>query len=333
MIVNLGMTPGWVVAQAAPEVTELAERIDSLNLGSILLALMIVAVAFVVNRVLTLTLDRMGEGQARRRLIFKRAQSFARLAIFVFAAYLVMATFFDFQEDRAALIGIGGTLAVAIGFALKDTASSLTAGILILIDQPFQVGDRVSFGPYYGEVAEIGLRSVRIVTLDDSQVSIPNNKFLTEAVSSANAGALDMMVDIDFHIAMSADFERAREIVYEACITSRFVYLSKPVAILITDEVTPLAFATRIRCKAYVIDARYEKAFLSDVMVRVKRSFREEGIHYPYSRQLQVRAEQWDDYELELKPSRHPELHHAPEKKAERRSKPAKRLDPDEERV
>ena len=204
-------------------------------------------------------------------------------------------TFFGGDGDNKALIGLGGTLAVAIGFALKDTASSLMSGILILIDQPFQVGDRVAFGDTYGEVKEIGLRSVRIVTLDDNEVSIPNNKFLTEAVASANSGALDMMVVIKFHIAVTEDFELAKRLVYEACVTSKYVFLHKPVVINVKDEVTAITYATTISAKAYVIDARYETAFITDVTERVKRAFREHQIYYPYGREYQVLGIDWDE--------------------------------------
>jgi small conductance mechanosensitive channel len=299
----LAMMPtGWpaisnvVLAQVGPDVAELADHIEFLDLTKIFTAVFIIAAAFIINRLVIATLNGLGEGQARRRLFFKKVASFTRLGIFIAAAYLVLATFLDFEEDRTALIGLGGTLAVAVGFALKDTTSSLMAGILILFDQPFQVGDRVAFGQYYGEVKEIGLRSVRIVTLDDSEVSIPNNKFLTEAVASANAGALDMMVEMRFYIALSADFELAKQLVYEACITSKYVYLSKPVTMHVHDEITPLAFATLVLCKAYVIDARYERAFLSDVMVRVKKAFKEHRIHYPYVREYSVRSDDWQDY-------------------------------------
>ncbi|MFU8805198.1 MAG: mechanosensitive ion channel family protein [Bradymonadaceae bacterium] len=287
-----------VLAQAGPDVTELAEHIEFFDLTKIFTAAFVIVLAFVVNRVLTATLERLGEGQAKRRLFFKKIASFTRLGIFVAAAYLVVATFLDFEEDRTALLGLGGTLAVAIGFALKDTASSLMAGILILFDQPFQVGDRVAFGKYYGEVKEIGLRSVRIVTLDDNEVSIPNNLFLTEAVASANAGALDMMVEMSFYIAMSADFELAKQIVYEACITSKYVFLKKPVVIDVRDEFTPPNFSTVVVCKAYVIDTRYEKAFLTDVMERVKKAFKDNRIHYPYSRTYTLRSDDgWRDYD------------------------------------
>lgn len=285
-----------LIAQAEPDVEQLAQTVGLFNVTRLLLAAAIIGAGFVVNRVSTAGLDKFGEGQAKRRLLFKKIQSFTRLGIFVVCGYLLVMTFFANDDDNKALIGLGGTLAVAIGFALKDTASSLTAGILILIDQPFQVGDRVQFGDTYGEVKEIGLRSVRIVTLDDSEVSIPNNKFLTESVSSANSGALDMMVVIKFHIAMTEDFELAKKLVYEACVTSKYVFLYKPVTILIKDEITQVAFATVISCKAYVIDARYEMAFISDVTERAKRAFRTHNIYYPYSREYSVRRTDWDDW-------------------------------------
>ena len=297
----VGMAWAWmplIVAQGEPDVAEIATKLELFDLTKLTVGGGVILGAFFLNRLIVGALDRMGEGQARRRLLFKKVQSFTRLGIFIVATYLVVMTFFGGDEQNKALIGLGGTLAVAIGFALKDTASSLTAGILILIDQPFQVGDRVQFGDTYGEVKEIGLRSVRIVTLDDNEVSIPNNKFLTESVASANAGALDMMVVLQFHIAASEDFDLAKRLVYEACITSKYVFLHKPVVILLHEEAKGTVHSTVISCKAYVIDTRYEKAFVSDVTERAKRAFRQHQIMYPYMQMLTVRFDDWQEFRL-----------------------------------
>ena len=274
--------PMAVIGQADPEtVAKIAEKVGLFDFTKILTAIAVVGLAILASRLTQATLDRFGEGHAKRRLLLKKVGSFSRLGIFAVASYLVVMTFFDAKEDRTALLGLGGTRAVTLGFALKDTASSVMAGILILIDQPFQVGDRVSFEDTYGEVTEIGLRSVTIVTLDDTAVSIPNNKFLTEAVASGNAGELDMMIAIKFYVGMTEDFELAKKIIYEACVTSKYVYLNKPVIITLKDDVTGMAFSTIIECKAYVIDTRYEKAFETDVTERVKRAFKEHGVRYP----------------------------------------------------
>ena len=103
----------------------------------------------------------------------------------------------------------------------------------------------------------------------------------TIAVASANAGALDCMVVIPFYIGAAEDFARARRIVAEATATSRYVYLNKPIATLVADEFLGERFVTVIRVKAYVFDARYEKAFATDVTERVKTALRAEGIRAP----------------------------------------------------
>jgi small-conductance mechanosensitive channel len=251
------------------------------NPKRLLFAVLVLVGAVFLTRAITGFLDRIGERQARRRLTLKRVATILRFAIFLLSAVVIVSNVFTLNRD--ALLALGGTIAVTVGFALKDTAASIISGILILIDQPFQVGDRITFGGTYGEVKEIGLRSVRIETLDDNLVSIPTNKFLTEAVASGNAGALDMQIVIDFHIAVDADFDRARRIAYEAAVTSKYVFLNKPVAVLLSDEVTPIAFATRIRVKVYVFDVRYERKIVSDITERVKRQFAREAIHPPYT--------------------------------------------------
>jgi small-conductance mechanosensitive channel/flagellar biosynthesis GTPase FlhF len=276
------------VAQATPEAEALAKTLQLIDFGKVLSAAVIIAVAYALNQFVASTLDRFGEGVARRRMFFKKVSSFARLAIFVGATSLVLTTFLAGQER--ALIGVMGTVGLAIGFALKDTVSSIMAGILILVDQPFQVGDRVTFGEVYGEVKEIGLRAVRIRTPGDDVVSIPNNTFLTEAVASANAGTLDMMVSMQFYIALTEDFVLAKRLVYEACVTSRYVFLDKPVVMLVEEVARDTAFTTVITCKAYVIDTRFEKDFVTDVTERVKRMFRKHRIQAPYAREYMVKT-------------------------------------------
>ena len=118
--------------------------------------------------------------------------------------------------------------------------------------------------------------------LDDNLVSIPTNKFLTDSVASGNAGALHMMVVIDFLIAIDSDFATAKDLAYRATVTSKYVYLDKPVVVLLSDEVTEAGYATKVRIKAYVIDTRYEKRFVSDVTERVKRTYREAEITPPF---------------------------------------------------
>jgi small-conductance mechanosensitive channel len=179
------------------------------------------------------------------------------------------------------VLGLTGTAAVAIGLALKDLTASVLAGIVIIIDRPFQVGDRVSFGGAYGEITAIGLRSVRLTTLDDNVVTIPNNKFLTEQVSSGNWGALDMMIQMDFYIGLDQDVSLAKRLVEESLISNRYAFLKKPWVVLVNEVLQDHMMAVRLRAKAYVLDVQYEKAFETDVTERVLMAFREHAVLPP----------------------------------------------------
>ncbi len=286
-------SPVFFVAQAAPEAAQIAQVLEAFDFAKLLTAIIYIIVAWVGNRFIQTSLDKLGEGSPRRRLLFKKLSSFARLTIVALAGFLVTTTLLAGQET--ALLGLTGSLAVAVGFALKDTVSSLMSGILILIDQPFQVGDRVEFGGTYGEVKEIGLRSVRITTLDDNEVTIPNNKFLTEAVSCGNSGALDMMIVVEFHIASNEDFLEAKGIVYEACASSKFTYLKKAIVVHVREVVKDGVFATKLVLKAYVNDVKFESAMVTDITERVKIAFRDTRMQMPYMREFSVRATDWED--------------------------------------
>ena len=256
-----------------PQITEL------IRFGNLPYAVLIVIVTVVVARFVTRTADRLGKRFTDKRLLIQQLGSFARFFIYFLGALVVLLAVLT--KDTAAWVAVAGAAAVSVGFALKDLVSSLVAGLVILVDRPFQVGDRVTFGRWYGEISHIGLRSVRLVTLDDTQVTIPNNLFLTDVVASGNAGAVDMMVQMDFHIGIDQDLERAKTLVRESLTSSRFVNLSRPWAVVVSETFEHGCPALRVRAKAYVLDVRFEKQFETDVTERVAESFRSEEIGRP----------------------------------------------------
>ncbi len=245
-------------------------------------AVLIILVALVSTRLLTRSMDALGERFTEWRLALKQVSAVGRFLLLIGASVLVATSLLHFTDEL--LLATGGSIAVALGFAFKDVFASLVAGLILLFDRPFQVGDRITFDGQYGEVVEIGLRTVRLVTLDDNLVSVPNHRFLNDAVASANAGALHQMCVWDFWIGADQDLGKAKEIVYEATATSNFVYLELPVVIVVREgpvEQGRDRFAVKLSSKAYVFDGRYETAFGTDVTERVRRAFRQHGIKTP----------------------------------------------------
>lgn len=261
------------------ELENVQSVLSMVKVGGLVTALLLLAVTYGASRVVTATLTRLGERITERRLLFQQVASFARFGIYFVGIFLAIISAVELRQET--VLALSGTAGVALGFAFKDLASSVLAGLTILIDKPFQVGDRVNIGGTYGDVVAIGLRSVRIVTLDDNLVTIPNNTFLSQQVSSGNAGELNMLVQMDFYVGIDQDIERAVRLAEEAVTTSRYAYLGKPWEVLVSQVIEGSYFAVRLRAKAYVIDTHYEKAFESDVSRRLMRAFQVEGILPP----------------------------------------------------
>ncbi|MCA9605236.1 MAG: mechanosensitive ion channel [Myxococcales bacterium] len=242
-------------------------------------ASLVLLVTYLLARGAAALFERAGQRFTQQRIALHQAKAITRLVLYLagFAAALTL----SIQISNEALLAVGGTLAVAIGIALRDLIASIIAGITILIDKPFSVGDRITYGTTYGEVVEIGLRTVRVVTLDDSTVTIPNSKFLTDVVSSGNSGELDMLIQMDFFIALDADLPRAKRILGEALASSRYAYLKKPWTIVINEVQQNDFVALRLRAKVYVLDIRWEKALETDITERTIAAFQKAGIASP----------------------------------------------------
>jgi small-conductance mechanosensitive channel len=242
-------------------------------------ALVVLALTWLAGRLIREATRRLADSFANQRLTIEQLSAFLRFGVYVGGVLLAVSSVFSLSPE--VLTVLGGTIVVTTGFALKDQASSIIAGLVILVEKPFQVGDRVTFGGHYGEITSIGLRSVRLVTLDDNEVTIPNSKFLTESVASGNAGALTMLVQQDFHVALDEDPRRAVALVGESVTTSPYFCPDHPWTVLVEETVVGELLALRVRAKAYVTDLRYEKAFASDVCQRVLDAFREAGVRRP----------------------------------------------------
>jgi small-conductance mechanosensitive channel len=115
------------------------------------------------------------------------------------------------------------------------------------------------------------------VTPDDNLVSVPNTQVVDGQVANANAGALDCQVVTTLYLPGWVDVGRAKEIAYDAAANSKFVFLKKPIVVFVQDEFKE-TFLSKIIVKAYVLDARYEGAFASDVTETAKSQYLREGM-------------------------------------------------------
>ena len=223
-------------------------------------------------------LETLAERSAERRLLFKRMPPILRIVAWGVAFYFVVRVILD--VDAQGLLAAAAAVGVAIGLAGQDILRNVFGGLVIVFDQPFQVGDKILIGDAYGEVTSIGLRATRIVTPDDSIVTIPNAQLVDNRVSNANSGALDCQVVTDLWLPGWVDEGMAKRIAHQVAASSKYVYLEKPIVVLVRDEFRE-TFVTHLKVKAYVIDTRDEFRLMSDITERARAEFRSHGMLAP----------------------------------------------------
>ena len=164
---------------------------------------------------------------------------------------------------------------------MKPIAESIIGGLVLIFDGPFQVGDRVTFKGVYGDIQSIGFRATRILTLDQTLVTIPNHLFLTEVSFCGNDGVLGMMVDMDFYVALTADLALAKKLIEEAVSRAAYVDHQKPVVVLATEIALGPLLAYQLRAKVVVEDFVKEKSCLTALTLNVHELFQRNHIQRP----------------------------------------------------
>jgi len=240
---------------------------EIISFRKISLALFAIILTYLFNLILVRLLDTFSERFSSYRLFTKRLIPILRIVIWVLAFYVILEGIFD--PPLETIITVGASLGIAVGFASQDILKNIFGGIMIILDRPFQVGDKIQVDQHYGEVTRIGLRSSRIVTPDDSSVAIPNAEIMNKAVSNSNSGALDCQVVAEIYLPVGIDVARVKNLAKKAAYASKYVYLKKPVNVMVVNEIHERQFIIKLRVKAYVFDIRYEFPFKSDLTERI----------------------------------------------------------------
>ena len=249
------------------------------SIGKIVWSLIFIFLGYFLIKFIVSALERFSEKSANHRITIKGLIPIVK--IFGWIVIFILIIIGIFRPPAATLIAVSASLGIAIGFAAQDILKNIFGGVMILLDRPFQVGDKIETGSYYGEVVEIGLRSIRIVTPDDSLVSIPNGELMNTSVSNSNNGEANCQVVAEIYLPITTDTNKVRQVAIEAAQVSKYIYLNKPITVLFFNEVKERRSYLKMRLKAYVVDIRYEFVFKSDMTEIVIKQLLTEGLVDP----------------------------------------------------
>ena len=259
--------------------TELLKRpelIDIFNLivdkiGSLIT---VVAVIYLMALATVWLLNLASKATARYRLIIQGFIPYVKVLYVISALLAIM--LYVLNLERSQLFFISGVAVIAVGLSSRNTVSSAISYISIVWNRPFQIGDRIKIGDVYGQVRDISLSYTKLVTPGDSVVTIPNSLVSTSTVINTNYGSLESMAEIDFYTGNESPPELVKRILWESAVTSKYLYLEKPVVVLVTQY----PYYTKYRVKGYTYDTTTEFLFMSDVTETAKRQFTKKGITY-----------------------------------------------------
>lgn len=136
-------------------------------------------------------------------------------ALIIFIGFMIAMVIAVPGFTPAKLIGALGIGSVAIGFAFKDIFQNLLSGILLLISEPFRIGDQIVSGDYEGTVEDIKIRATTIRTYDGRQVVIPNSDLYTSALT-VNTAYKQRRLQVAVGIGYEDDIEAAKAEIIQA---------------------------------------------------------------------------------------------------------------------
>ncbi|MFW6175398.1 MAG: mechanosensitive ion channel family protein [Acidobacteriota bacterium] len=262
--------PGTWPALARVLVVRLVEWLPSV------LAALIVLVAFVVfHRVLSGVLRRV----MHRTRADPAAQEIAgRLTKYLVLGLGLLAAASQLGIQVGSLLAGLGILGLAVGLAAQDSLSNLVAGLTILWDRPFRIGDNVTVSDTFGKVQHIGLRTTRIRTVEQLDTILPNKEIINETIVNHTLNPM-MRLGVPLSIAYKEDTREARRVLLEA-VRGHELLLDRPEPKVV---VTALADSgVELQLRVWLRDPFTEREATFAMLEIAKIALDEAGIEIPF---------------------------------------------------
>lgn len=215
-------------------------------------------------------------------VVFPLFRKILKYSIFV-AGFVIAADAIDLEiVPIIAGMGIAG---IAIGFAAKDTLSNIIAGIFIIIDRPFIVGDRIEVWnapkntATWGDVIDIGLRTTKIRTTDHIVIIIPNSEISRRDIINYTTISPQIRVRVPVGVSYDTNLKEAQEILINLTKDLKGVSPSPPPKVVVkTFGDSSIILELRV----WINNAKRRRDIHSELNNRIKEAFEAGGIEIPF---------------------------------------------------
>jgi small-conductance mechanosensitive channel len=191
--------------------------------------------------------------------------------------------------DLSSLAFVTGALGIGVGLGLRDITNNFLSGLILLIERPIKVGDRIEVGELRGDVRGIAPRATTIVTNDNIAVIVPNSHFVSSPVVNWSHGETDVRIGIPVPVGYSSDPETVKSVLLSVAAAHAGV-LTEPRADVLFERFgdSALEFLLRVWTRDYT--AR-PGVLRSDLNYAINQALRDAGIEIPFpQRTLHIRS-------------------------------------------
>jgi len=254
----------------------------------IIYAFMVLVLSSIVNNIISSLIPHLDQKIAAKThtnvddIVLGLAGKFSGVIVYTLGIILAL----DILGLNVMPFVAGASVAgIAIGFAAKDTLSNLIAGILLIIDRPFEVGDRIEVwtaprnSSTWGDVIDIGLRATKIKTTDNIVIVIPNNEIMKRDIINYTTITEEIRVRIPIGIAYDSNVKKAKELIIGIALELDWVMKVPAPKVVVRNFGDS---SVDLQARVWIRDPRRRMDTISHITDRLKDVFQQEGIEIPY---------------------------------------------------
>jgi len=189
-------------------------------ISKILSSFILFTAAFLISDVINVIISHWGKAHAlRKELRFDEQFVIITKRMVTFILLLIMVIFILRKWDVAIgpLVASLGVVGIAVAFALQSTLANILGGFSMMMDKTLKVGDFIKVGSdpntgASGTVLDIGLRSTKIRTVNNEEITVPNGRISNEIVVNSARPDLSARVEVNFSVSYGVDAEKVKKL-------------------------------------------------------------------------------------------------------------------------
>ncbi len=243
-----------------------------------ILFILIIYLSTVVAKIISYFFEFADEHAIKtsRRAKYSSSILLVRLSIWIIG-FLIAIAASGIPIDKITIII--GALGVGIGFGLQNLVNNVVSGLVMVFEKPIQVGDLIEVGDKTGTVRSMGIRASKILTLEGSEVIIPNGDMLSQNLINWTLSNTHKRICLDVGVSYGSDIEKVKNI-FKTIVEENEDVMSDPVPLILLDGFGDSSVNFKVLC--WVADIDNWLRIKSILMSRIFEEFYKNEITIPF---------------------------------------------------